>query len=140
MRCAAWADDSSEGRCHARLRRGCQKYKLPPWDVQDGRDVPDGTSVKFVEQLEKDLEALEGCDAKIASGGGRMYVTMDRYEVTGACLRISLPVLPPVRADCMTKSALGRVSQPMQGTCNVSALGSASNKLWGYSPQWQFQS
>ncbi len=53
--------------------------------MQDGRDVPDGTSVKFVEQLEKDLEALEGCDARIASGGGRMYVTMDRYEVTGTC-------------------------------------------------------
>ncbi|CAK0780495.1 Phosphoglucomutase-1 [Coccomyxa viridis] len=48
--------------------------------LTDGRDVPDGTSVKFVEQLEKDLEALEGCDARIASGGGRMYVTMDRYE------------------------------------------------------------
>ncbi len=48
--------------------------------VQDGRDVPDGTSIKFVEQLEKDLAEL-GCDAKIASGGGRMGVTMDRYEV-----------------------------------------------------------
>ena len=49
--------------------------------MQDGRDVPDGTSVKFVEQLEKDLEGLEGVDARIASGGGRMGVTMDRYEV-----------------------------------------------------------
>ena len=91
--------------------------------VQDGRDVPDGTSVKFVEQLEKDLEALQGCDAKIASGGGRMYVTMDRYEVTGACLRTSAPILLPVKADGMAKSATGRVSQPMQGTCHVSALG-----------------
>ena len=57
--------------------------------MQDGRDVPDGTSVKFVEQLEKDLESLEGVDAKIASGGGRMHVTMDRYEVcppSAACL------------------------------------------------------
>lgn len=51
--------------------------------LQDGRDVPDGTSVKFVEQLEKDLAELEsaGVSAKIASGGGRMGVTMDRYEV-----------------------------------------------------------
>ena len=52
-----------------------------PCMKQDGRDVPDGTSVKFVEQLEKDLAALDGVDAKIASGGGRMAVTMDRYEV-----------------------------------------------------------
>lgn len=51
--------------------------------LQDGRDVPDGTSVQFVEQLGNYLAELEksGCDAKIASGGGRMGVTMDRYEV-----------------------------------------------------------
>lgn len=46
--------------------------------------MPDGTSIKFVEELEKDLAELSGCDAKIASGGGRMYVTMDRYEVAAA--------------------------------------------------------
>lgn len=51
--------------------------------LTDGRDVLDGSSVGFVETLEKDLEALrqKGVDARIASGGGRMYVTMDRYEV-----------------------------------------------------------
>ncbi len=43
--------------------------------------MPDGTSIKFVEALEKDLDSLDGVDAKIASGGGRMHVTMDRYEV-----------------------------------------------------------
>lgn len=51
--------------------------------LTDGRDVLDGSSVGFVETLEKDLVALreKGVDARIASGGGRMYVTMDRYEV-----------------------------------------------------------
>lgn len=51
--------------------------------LTDGRDVIDGTSVGFVETLQKDLEKLceNGVDAQIASGGGRMYVTMDRYEV-----------------------------------------------------------
>jgi 2,3-bisphosphoglycerate-independent phosphoglycerate mutase len=36
-----------------------------------------------VETLEKDLSNLreKAVDAQIASGGGRMYVTMDRYEV-----------------------------------------------------------
>lgn len=44
--------------------------------------MPDGSSIAFVAALEKDLAALaaKGCDAKIASGGGRMNVTMDRYE------------------------------------------------------------
>ncbi|XP_074277014.1 2,3-bisphosphoglycerate-independent phosphoglycerate mutase [Silene latifolia] len=50
--------------------------------LTDGRDVLDGSSVGFVETLEKDLSEMraKGIDAQIASGGGRMYVTMDRYE------------------------------------------------------------
>ncbi|KAI6698751.1 hypothetical protein NL676_018870 [Syzygium grande] len=50
--------------------------------LTDGRDVLDGSSVGFVETLENDLAGLraKGIDAQIASGGGRMYVTMDRYE------------------------------------------------------------
>ncbi|XP_020591641.1 2,3-bisphosphoglycerate-independent phosphoglycerate mutase [Phalaenopsis equestris] len=50
--------------------------------LTDGRDVIDGSSVGFVETLENDLKNLRenGIDAQIASGGGRMYVTMDRYE------------------------------------------------------------
>lgn len=51
--------------------------------LTDGRDVLDGSSIGFVETLENDLQQLrdKGVDARIASGGGRMYVTMDRYEV-----------------------------------------------------------
>ncbi|XP_006651342.1 2,3-bisphosphoglycerate-independent phosphoglycerate mutase-like [Oryza brachyantha] len=50
--------------------------------LTDGRDVLDGSSVRFVEMLENDLAKLrdKGVDARFASGGGRMYVTMDRYE------------------------------------------------------------
>jgi 2,3-bisphosphoglycerate-independent phosphoglycerate mutase len=50
--------------------------------LTDGRDVLDGSSVGFVQTLENDLAKLreKGVDAQIASGGGRMYVTMDRYE------------------------------------------------------------
>ena len=49
--------------------------------LTDGRDVPDGSSVRFVGELEEVLKSLPAdVDAKIASGGGRMRVTMDRYE------------------------------------------------------------
>ena len=58
---------------------GAKKIRLHI--LTDGRDVPDGSSIGFVEALVKDLSEL-GVDAKIASGGGRMYVTMDRYEVS----------------------------------------------------------
>ena len=48
----------------------------------DGRDVPATSSPEYVGMLESVLAELntEGCDYAIASGGGRMQVTMDRYE------------------------------------------------------------
>ena len=48
----------------------------------DGRDVPATSALEYVGMLEDTLSALntDGCDYAIASGGGRMQVTMDRYE------------------------------------------------------------
>jgi len=48
----------------------------------DGRDVPATSALEYVGQLEAVLAELneEGFDYAIASGGGRMQVTMDRYE------------------------------------------------------------
>ena len=48
----------------------------------DGRDVPATSALTYVGQLEELLATLreDGCDYAIASGGGRMQVTMDRYE------------------------------------------------------------
>ncbi|KAJ9547453.1 hypothetical protein OSB04_019996 [Centaurea solstitialis] len=81
----------SDGGVHSRLdqlqlllkgagERGAKKIRVHV--LTDGRDVLDGTSVAHAETLEKDLSELrgKGIDAQIASGGGRMYVTMDRYE------------------------------------------------------------
>lgn len=48
----------------------------------DGRDVPATSAPIYVEQLENYLAELsdDSFDGKIASGGGRMKVTMDRYQ------------------------------------------------------------
>ena len=48
----------------------------------DGRDVGETTALDYVAPLEAKLEALRagGVDARVASGGGRMITTMDRYE------------------------------------------------------------
>ena len=48
----------------------------------DGRDVPATSALDYVDALEKVLSELrtDGCDYRIASGGGRMQITMDRYE------------------------------------------------------------
>ncbi|KAL8478096.1 hypothetical protein ACS0TY_030113 [Phlomoides rotata] len=81
----------SDGGVHSRLdqlqlllkgvgERGAKRIRVHI--LTDGRDVLDGSSVGFVETLENDLAKLceKGVDARIASGGGRMHVTMDRYE------------------------------------------------------------
>jgi 2,3-bisphosphoglycerate-independent phosphoglycerate mutase len=48
----------------------------------DGRDVPETSAFTYVDDLEALLQAMrdKGRDYWIASGGGRMKVTMDRYE------------------------------------------------------------
>ncbi len=48
----------------------------------DGRDVPATSALIYVKQLEDKLASLNDAsfDGRIASGGGRMKITMDRYE------------------------------------------------------------
>lgn len=50
--------------------------------LTDGRDVGERSALGFIAQLEAQLEVCRagGRDYRIASGGGRMRVTMDRYE------------------------------------------------------------
>lgn len=48
----------------------------------DGRDVEEVSALKYVDMLEERIKKLNdnSFNAKIASGGGRMNITMDRYE------------------------------------------------------------
>ena len=63
----AKADGVKEVRVHALL---------------DGRDVPETSALIYVEDIEKTMAELndDNFHACIASGGGRMTITMDRYE------------------------------------------------------------
>jgi 2,3-bisphosphoglycerate-independent phosphoglycerate mutase len=57
----------------------------------DGRDVPQTSALQYVEQLEQKLaefNAKPKRDYRVASGGGRMKVTMDRYEADWAMVEI----------------------------------------------------
>jgi 2,3-bisphosphoglycerate-independent phosphoglycerate mutase len=47
----------------------------------DGRDVGETSALDYLDPFEAFLkeESSDGFDAKIASGGGRMWITMDRY-------------------------------------------------------------
>jgi 2,3-bisphosphoglycerate-independent phosphoglycerate mutase len=49
----------------------------------DGRDVPPTSALTYIDDLEEllnELNASSSVDCKIASGGGRMCITMDRYS------------------------------------------------------------
>ena len=48
----------------------------------DGRDVPETSALDYTEPFEAFLSEISvaGFDAQIASGGGRMNITMDRYD------------------------------------------------------------
>ena len=63
----AKAEGVKKARCHILL---------------DGRDVPATSAPVYIQQLEDCLAELNDADfdGKIASGGGRMKVTMDRYQ------------------------------------------------------------
>ncbi len=49
----------------------------------DGRDVDAKSALKYIGETEKNIEAINekyNANFRIASGGGRMNITMDRYE------------------------------------------------------------
>lgn len=75
---------SHQDHLHAMLKRahaeGVKKARVHV--LLDGRDVPETSALEYVDALEALLKELNeaGADYRIASGGGRMTTTMDRYE------------------------------------------------------------
>ena len=82
----------SDGNVHAHIdhlkgmlaqakKEGVRRARIHP--LLDGRDVPPTSALDYVlpfEQFLAELNADGTADYAIASGGGRMKVTMDRYE------------------------------------------------------------
>ncbi|MCF7838354.1 MAG: 2,3-bisphosphoglycerate-independent phosphoglycerate mutase [Candidatus Marinimicrobia bacterium] len=72
--------DQLEALLRAAQRDGARRVRVHI--LLDGRDVPPTSALDYVARLETFLQTLnaDGGDFRIASGGGRMGVTMDRYE------------------------------------------------------------
>jgi 2,3-bisphosphoglycerate-independent phosphoglycerate mutase len=82
----------SDGNVHSHIKqlfallqncaeKGVKRVRLHP--LLDGRDVGEKTALTYIEQTEALLKRLNqdhGVDYRIASGGGRMVTTMDRYN------------------------------------------------------------
>jgi 2,3-bisphosphoglycerate-independent phosphoglycerate mutase len=80
----------SDGNVHSHLAHvlalldGCLAAKARRVRLHvltDGRDVGERTALGYLETLEAKLAqcSADGRDYRVASGGGRMYLTMDRY-------------------------------------------------------------
>lgn len=81
----------SDGNVHSNIAhlfaliRQAKKEKIKSVRIHillDGRDVPATSALDYVDALETELNLLrdDRFDARIASGGGRMRITMDRYN------------------------------------------------------------
>ncbi|MEN9578883.1 MAG: hypothetical protein RJA70_1892 [Pseudomonadota bacterium] len=94
----------------------------------DGRDVHETSSLHYVEQLESVLSELrqQGRDYCIASGGGRMKLTMDRYEADWGMVELGWKthVLGQARAFRSAREAIEtfRAEQPGIGDQNLPAF------------------
>ncbi|MCX5741304.1 MAG: 2,3-bisphosphoglycerate-independent phosphoglycerate mutase [Proteobacteria bacterium] len=76
--------DHLEAMLAAAATAGCKRLYVHA--LLDGRDVPPQSALVYVERTERFLAGLRasGLDARIVSGGGRMKLTMDRYEADWA--------------------------------------------------------
>ncbi len=56
----------------------------------DGRDVGETSALEYIDPFEAFIADLsdDSCSVKIASGGGRMQITMDRYEANWAMVEL----------------------------------------------------
>ena len=72
--------DQAYGLVERAVQEGAKCIRLHL--LLDGRDVGETSALEYVEPLEARLADLRraGVDAAVASGGGRMFITMDRYE------------------------------------------------------------
>ena len=89
----------SDGNVHSHVRHleallarlaadGVRRVRVHP--LADGRDVDPVTYHLYLERLEAVLRELAraGVDAAVASGGGRMRITMDRYNADWDMVRL----------------------------------------------------
>lgn len=79
----------SDGNVHAHInhykalltrlaKEGVERVRIHV--LLDGRDVFERSALQYIKELEDHIKKLKNVDYRIASGGGRMTTTMDRYN------------------------------------------------------------
>ncbi len=89
----------SDGNVHSHIdhlkamltkAKECGVAKIRVHILLDGRDVGETSALEYIDPFEAFIAELSdgSCDIKIASGGGRMNITMDRYEANWAMVEL----------------------------------------------------
>jgi len=89
----------SDGNVHSHIdhlkamlakAKECGVAKVRIHILLDGRDVGETSALEYIDPFEAFIAELSdaSCDIKIASGGGRMNITMDRYEANWAMVEL----------------------------------------------------
>ena len=76
--------DHLKGMIEQANKEGVEKIRIHA--LLDGRDVPETSALDYIDPFEEYLAAF-GKDYRIASGGGRMVITMDRYGANWDMIR-----------------------------------------------------
>ena len=86
----------------------------------DGRDVPETSALEYVTPFEAYLSEInaEGFDYRIASGGGRQVLTMDRYNANWNMVKIGWDVHVQGKGD-MYPNATEAITDLREKTGNI---------------------
>jgi len=105
--------DHLEAMLGAAAKAGCKQLYVHA--LLDGRDVPPTSALEYVDRTERFLANLRssGVDARIVSGGGRMRITMDRYEADWAMVERGWRT--HVLADARTFASATEAIQTLRG-------------------------
>ena len=76
-----------KGMLEQAKKEGVKKIRIHA--LLDGRDVPETSALDYIDPFEAWLKEFntDGMDCRIASGGGRMVITMDRYNANWDMVR-----------------------------------------------------
>lgn len=114
----------SDGNVHSNLEHlramlrqakaeGVKKARIHA--LLDGRDVGETSALEYIDPFEEFLNNLnkDGVDYRIASGGGRMHITMDRYGANWGMVELGWKthVLGEGRQFCCAREAIVKLRE-----------------------------
>ena len=104
--------DHVKAMVEAAHHRGVKKIRVHA--LSDGRDDPSDQTLPLMRELVEFLDSFINkgeCDYQVASGGGRMWMTMDRYEANWGMVERGWNAHVHGRAELRVRNALAGIGE-----------------------------